>query len=228
MPTVTSTMARYLPLTLPPAWTRTAPLPPVLVVGPPRTGTSAVAGILDRLGVFMGYRFHPPDDGNPRGYGEDLDFVHLHCLMLERQRDMPLLLGGLQYLIAARQSLGVPWGVKDPRLIGVAPAWLALCQEARWVRTTRPEADALASYQRRNPDKSAAESAALWQKIHAAGITYFPRLGPHTLTVAFDDLMRDPCGVTRRLAALCGLTPDDALVAHAAAHVQPREQTLVL
>lgn len=46
----------------------------VIVLGCFRSGTSAIAGVLHHLGVFMGDRFDPPNSVNPRGYWEDLDF----------------------------------------------------------------------------------------------------------------------------------------------------------
>jgi hypothetical protein len=44
----------------------------VIVLGAARSGTSAVAGLLDILGVDMG-KVRPPDETNPQGYYEDIE-----------------------------------------------------------------------------------------------------------------------------------------------------------
>lgn len=48
----------------------------IIVLGPPRSGTSMTAGILSNLGVNMG-NIRQPDAQNPRGYFEDKDFLVL-------------------------------------------------------------------------------------------------------------------------------------------------------
>ncbi len=49
---------------------------PIIIVGPPRSGTSMTAGILYRLGVDFG-NIRPPDRQNPTGYFEDMGFLKL-------------------------------------------------------------------------------------------------------------------------------------------------------
>lgn len=88
----------------------------VLVVGCFRSGTSAVAGVLHHLGVFMGSHFNDPNSGNVKGYFEDLDFVKLHYeLMFSRDSKEPLL-KEYQQLVNQRNCDHAVWGVKDPRL----------------------------------------------------------------------------------------------------------------
>lgn len=48
----------------------------VVVLGPPRSGTSLTAGLLSILGVDMG-NVRDPDFENPKGYFEDKDFLTL-------------------------------------------------------------------------------------------------------------------------------------------------------
>jgi len=47
---------------------------PILVCGIHRSGTSMVAGVLFKLGVFMGEMFGKRNKLSPRGYFEDLEF----------------------------------------------------------------------------------------------------------------------------------------------------------
>lgn len=52
-------------------------LNPIMILGTGRCGTSAVAGMLHRMQVFGGKRMQPPDEHNPKGYYEDLEFAVL-------------------------------------------------------------------------------------------------------------------------------------------------------
>lgn len=84
----------------------------VIVLGCFRSGTSAVAGILHHLGVFMGDPFDEPNRNNPNGFYEDLDFKRLH-VYFEEGRDTDDLYENLIYF---RERDHVLWGVKDPLL----------------------------------------------------------------------------------------------------------------
>jgi len=44
-----------------------------LILGSGRSGTSMAAGVLRNAGYYMGDRFYPTDEGNPKGYFEDLE-----------------------------------------------------------------------------------------------------------------------------------------------------------
>ena len=83
----------------------------IIVLGCYRSGSSAVAGILHHLGVFMGTVLDPPSKGNPQGYYEDVEFKDLHKKMMEEEDVME------EYadLLERRKQLPL-WGLKDPRL----------------------------------------------------------------------------------------------------------------
>lgn len=49
----------------------------VLIVGAPRTGSSVVAGTLNRMGAFCGDALMPADEWNPLGHYSDEDFAAL-------------------------------------------------------------------------------------------------------------------------------------------------------
>lgn len=50
----------------------------VLIVGPPRSGTSVTARILhEKLGVCMGHNLVPGNEGNPKGFYEDFKYVDI-------------------------------------------------------------------------------------------------------------------------------------------------------
>lgn len=103
-----------------------------IVFGCSRSGTSLVAGILHKSGIWMGSRFHDPvHQANPKGFYENLDFADFNIVLLQRAggsyTDIPTdeaidqavkkhsFLDGLRVAIeGARRPYG--WGIKDPRL----------------------------------------------------------------------------------------------------------------
>ena len=107
----------------------------VIVLGPPRCGTSAIAGLLHLLGAHMGDELMEPMAGvNPKGFYEDMDFVRMHIKLMhahyEPRVDFDVVrqpeaddLEAYGRLIAehSRRSL---WGVKDPKLCFLLPYFL--------------------------------------------------------------------------------------------------------
>lgn len=97
----------------------------VAVIGIHRSGTSAVAGVLYHLGVFMGDDLLPPSIHNPKGYFEDRRFVELHTKVMEGGWKNPTHIDwgyAAEYpvLLAEFQKHGL-WGIKDPRLCYLLP-----------------------------------------------------------------------------------------------------------
>ncbi len=106
----------------------------ILVVGPGRSGTSVVAKALNEMGVSMGVHFGKPDEINPHGYYEDLEFKNLNERFLRSDFNHVLFRDRLRQLIAHREE---PWGVKDPRLCFVLGFYLDELPNAVLVRTRR-------------------------------------------------------------------------------------------
>lgn len=86
----------------------------IIVLGCYRSGTSAIAGILSKLGVHMGDQFDPPNKNNPSGYWEDLAFKNIHK-KFENSDDPKIIIEYLN-LIEKRENSHNLWGVKDPLL----------------------------------------------------------------------------------------------------------------
>jgi hypothetical protein len=84
----------------------------IIVIGCYRTGSSAIAGILQYLGVYMGNYFDLPSYANPKGYFEDLEFKKFHKF-IEKYNKIP---EGYYQLIKSRELENKIWGVKDPLL----------------------------------------------------------------------------------------------------------------
>jgi len=101
----------------------------ILVMGLHRGGTSAVAGVLHELGVFMGDDLLPPSKHNPKGYFEDRKFMEMHDRLIGDWKDPYLdMSDGLPDEYAAlieKHSEGHEfWGIKDPRLVFAMPAFV--------------------------------------------------------------------------------------------------------
>lgn len=89
----------------------------IAVLGCYRSGTSAIAGILHHLGVFMGDVFDPPSSNNSTGYFEDIEFKSFHTKFDGGELDgNPSLMNDYVDLIKKRESEKKLWGLKDPLL----------------------------------------------------------------------------------------------------------------
>ena len=112
----------------------------ILVAGMHRSGTSALAGALNLLGVPLGQHLLEPGPDNPKGYWEHRDIVTVHERLLaalgSRWDDVRALPAGWLASDAAvhaaaaigelvtRDFAGKPlWAVKDPRLCRFLPLW---------------------------------------------------------------------------------------------------------
>lgn len=98
---------------------------PIIVVGPGRCGSSAVAGVLHHLGVFMGERLIPAHETNPYGHWEDADFVRVNeAFVMQDRMTAEEWSGAVAELIKKRRALGRQWGWKDPRTCQLLPQYL--------------------------------------------------------------------------------------------------------
>jgi len=105
---------------------------PFIVAGPPRSGTSLIAGLLHRLGVSMGSEedLFPANADNPTGYYEDINFVFLNDAILSEAGGSvwspptqgrirhaasdTSIIARMKYFLKDRER-EEPWGWKDPR-----------------------------------------------------------------------------------------------------------------
>jgi hypothetical protein len=118
---------------------------PVFIVGMHRSGTSALAGALEALGLSIGKTLMPPDvEGNPKGHFENMAIAELHGRFLEDiGRDWMDACPIKRELFAGRRAqkfrkalprlLSGEFGherplIKDPRLCVLLPLWMPLIQ----------------------------------------------------------------------------------------------------
>lgn len=122
----------------------------VIVLGLPRSGTSAMGGALQAMGVHMGDHLMPAMAGvNDKGFFEDEEFVNLHVRLMRAHEDPQILFDVpdppaadvLQQYEAAirRREAREWWGVKDPKLCFLLPYFLRrLAVPYKVIATRRP------------------------------------------------------------------------------------------
>jgi len=94
---------------------------PVIVIGPPRSGTSAVARTLhNHLGVSMDGRPKKKDFRQSDGWFEDLRLVEANVLFFNKNISLAAWTRRFKRFIRARiKESGGVWGFKDPRMIRI-------------------------------------------------------------------------------------------------------------
>jgi glycosyltransferase involved in cell wall biosynthesis len=134
----------------------------VVVLGMHRSGTSAVAGTLSKIGVFFGDKLLPPAPYNPKGFYEHIDILTtneeiLHTLDSSFQDISPLpldwhknisilpLKDRLREIIERDFSDKPIFGFKDPRVSILLPLYLDIFREmnldVRFVVCERPNVE---------------------------------------------------------------------------------------
>lgn len=98
----------------------------IAIVGLHRGGTSAIAGVVHNLGVYMGDDLYQPSEYNPKGYFEDKEIVDLHDRMLGNwlvgeTKNAEAVYPEYQKVIRERYDTKDLWAIKDPRLCYLLP-----------------------------------------------------------------------------------------------------------
>ncbi len=118
----------------------------IIILGMHRSGTSALARLVNLLGVDLGKSFLPPDPANPSGYWEHLQIYDTHEHMLNRMGRVwhsvfpfpeewwldPMVSLYRERLIDILKndfSRSKLWGFKDPRLCRLMPLWHSVFSE---------------------------------------------------------------------------------------------------
>ena len=192
-----------------------APTPPagataLLVLGMHRSGTSALAGALARLGVELGPRLIEAAPDNPLGYWEHAGVVEVHerllhalCSSWEDPRELP---AGwleapetreaereLEAIVSADFAQAKLWALKDPRLCRFLPLWLPLLArlgvQAKVLAIVREPAQVARSLAARDHIKPA-HAELLW--LRAASEIAEGSAGLARTLLDFEQLMADP------------------------------------
>ena len=191
----------------------------LIIVGMHRSGTSALAGAIHRLGVTFGSDIVAPQEDNVRGYYEHRGILGLHENLLAAQgsswddiaardwsddHETPATASfrrDLGRLLADEFGSASLWAVKDPRLCHLLPAWRPVLSEKNVtphvVIAHRAAAEVAASLAKRNgfsPEKS----NALWVR-HILAAERSTR-GLARSFVDFSSLLEQPIEELERLA----------------------------
>lgn len=196
----------------------------ICVLGMHRSGTSALAGVLHRLGVDLGARLVPAQSGvNERGFWEHDDVVDVHNRLLralgsfwDEVRPLPPEWWNRAEVAPFRDELrrllrrdfagAALWGVKDPRLCRLVPLWFELLAEFEvapvFLHVWRKPMEVARSLHRR--DRMTPEKAVfLWLDYNLAAEA--ATRGRVRTVVRFDDLVAHPGPVMTRVAGDLGV-----------------------
>ena len=127
-----------------------APRSPVIILGMHRSGTSAMARLVQELGLSLGTNLLPATEGNIHGHFEDAAFIRFHDALIARffpQRApfcewLPLADADFAYTDADRAEAKAIWNAhrasggtawKDPRTSLFLDLWLATIPDAKVV-----------------------------------------------------------------------------------------------
>lgn len=194
----------------------------ILVAGMHRSGTSATAGALQRLGVALGERLLTGAQDNPKGYFEHEGVVHVHETLLRElgswwsdPRPLP---EGWMAMPAARRAeddlVGILrrdfagealWAVKDPRACRMVALWRRCVERLGMasgvLHVVRSPAEVASSLRSRNGfGKPLGELLWLRHVLDAARDSD----GMPRTVVLYDDLLRSPVDVMRRALQALG------------------------
>lgn len=133
----------------------------LIVVGFHRSGTSLLAQLLHRGGLFLGDELLGAMASNPYGHFEDVEIVRLHEDILQAHGDTWHIDGQRAFHLSERQWRWMQdhvrkrsmehglWGFKDPRVCFFLGAWKYLMPRARFVVVYREPSECVHSLERR-------------------------------------------------------------------------------
>lgn len=204
----------------------------ICVLGMMRTGTSAVAGVLELLGVHFGpdERLLEPNVANPTGFREHTGVIAVNDELLarlggawyappdvrggwENDRELDDLRRRAAAIIESDLATRDVWGWKDPRMCLTLPFWRALVPNLLPVVCLRTPAATAHSFAKLgemgwtavNRLEQPFETALdLWLRYTTDALDH--TRGQARLLVAYDELLEDPVRESRRLAAFTGLS----------------------
>ncbi|MDH3229143.1 MAG: sulfotransferase [Alphaproteobacteria bacterium] len=153
-----------------------SPRPPVIVIGMHRSGTSVVFRVLERLGVFAGWRLEENYESRffqrlnrwimdqagsrwdyPESIQELLSSPEARAMILDRLENSLSGVESMEYLgirkwLRFRSPCHIPdqWGWKDPRNTFTLPFWLEMFPQARCIDVCRHGVDVAASLRARS------------------------------------------------------------------------------
>ena len=133
----------------------------LIVVGFHRSGTSLLAQLLHRAGLFVGDDLLGALPSNPHGHFEDREVLELHREILadngtswQMDSPQPLYIGKLQWermqaFVTRRQLKHRIWGFKEPQVCLFLGAWKFLMPDSKFVIIYRDPGECVRSMESR-------------------------------------------------------------------------------
>jgi hypothetical protein len=133
----------------------------LIIAGFHRSGTSLVAQLLHRAGLFLGYDLMGATFSNPHGHFEDVEVYNLHEQILAdnghtwlvSEPFLPVITGShwrrMERIIQRRNAEHGLWGFKDPRVCLFMMVWKYLLPNAKALLVYRHFSDTAYSLGRR-------------------------------------------------------------------------------
>ena len=121
---------------------------PVVVIGPPRSGTSVIARLLqEELGVMMDEGPIAKRPQNPDGLYEDKELIRINEIAMRGWKPEVENKMNMQWatqfaaFVANRMQRYDRWGFKDPRMVALIPWMKQFLIDAIWIVPIRKQKD---------------------------------------------------------------------------------------
>jgi hypothetical protein len=195
------------------------------IVGMHRSGTSMVAGLLQRCGLYLGpdNQLLGANSGNPEGHYEHGEFFRIDEALLHRLGGSwdfpPSLKPGWEHddsLAGLRQDAKtlvdtfygkLPWGWKEPRTTILLPFWKSIIPQLRFVICVRSPLEVAQSLAKRNKIPID-QGVTLWHRYMRAAIQDTESC--QRFFAYYEDFIADPEVQVQTLIDFCGLArPSD-------------------
>lgn len=125
------------------------------VIANHRTGSSALAGVLHKLGCNMGYKLLGKTHSNKKGHFEDINFLKHNDSVISDWKQ-PFMLANeeqieqYQRLVEIKEKYWELWGIKDPRMCITAKYILPFCDQPKILTIVRSPNAVIRSFVKRD------------------------------------------------------------------------------
>lgn len=187
----------------------------ILVMGTGRSGTSAIAGILHKLGVNMGSQFVETLETNPYGTYENIEFrQEISERLIKGELMIEAAIPQIKQFSERQQGL---WGLKDPYLCKIAHHLAEFLDDYKIIVAQRDTAEVIDSFRRAYSVNQ--EIAQQWYENVSSNLNWqLSYLDIPKLTINYSDLMKDTEAQVKRIAEFVGVD----VTQEALDHIRPK------
>lgn len=195
----------------------------IIILGMHRSGTSALTGVLGRLGISLGLNLMKPTEENPKGYFENQGVNEINESILRRldsswhdlfslQKDWWKQEGISAFREKALKLIQMEFAgvdtfcIKDPRMCVLFPFWNSIFEELdtklSYILPVRNPTEVADSLKRRH-GLSIQKGIILWMN-HMLNAEFYSRSGPRCF-VFFEELLKNPEKTINRISKALGI-----------------------